>query len=64
MQKTVSDNLQGKIDKDIVRAQDSGQKSEKEADGQSRKEMAVQMYALPAMRVISGLVDKWERVAK
>jgi hypothetical protein len=63
-QETVTNDIQGKLDRDIERARTSGQKSDKEGDEQSRKEMAIQMYAEPAMKVISGLVDKWERIAK
>ena len=33
-------------------------------EGASKKEMAIALYGQPLMRIIGGIADKWERVAK
>lgn len=38
--------------------------SEKELEEKSKKEVAEEIYGKPIMRVIGGVADKWERVAK
>lgn len=38
--------------------------SEQGADDMGKKEMAVEVYGKPGMRILGGLIDKWERVAK
>jgi hypothetical protein len=58
-QEGVEEHLQA----DMKKREDAGDIEKGDAE-MSRKDKAIKLYAQPAMRVISGLADKWERVAK
>jgi hypothetical protein len=52
-----------RLDRDMSKLEDAGALDEEDKE-MSRKDKAIKMYAQPALRIIGGLVDKWERVAK
>lgn len=64
LQNGVKDKVSKKVDEEVEQVQKTGNKSKEEGDEQSRKQMATELYAQPAMRILGGLVDKWERIAK
>ncbi|KAK4687961.1 hypothetical protein P7C73_g2149, partial [Tremellales sp. Uapishka_1] len=54
----VSEEVNGVMVRDMERRGDSDS-----AEGKSKKEMAMELYGKPSMKIIGGLADKWERVA-
>lgn len=53
--------INGVMVKDMKKRGPEGEKAAKE---KSKKELAIELYGQPTMRVIGGLADKWERIAK
>ena len=51
------------LDEDMKKRGDAGAPKDEDGD-MSRKDKAIMMYAQPAMWIVGGLADKWERVAK
>jgi hypothetical protein len=52
-----------KLKEDVEEQDMAGKKDEKE-DKRNRKELAIRLYGQPAMRVVAGIADKWERLEK
>jgi hypothetical protein len=59
--KAVKAKFDEKLDQDKEKLHEADQGDEKD-DERNRKELALKMYAQPAMRVVAGLADKWERM--
>lgn len=58
---TADREINGVMVKDMKKRGETGEKETKE---KSKKELAIDLYGQPAMRVVAGLADKWERIAK
>jgi hypothetical protein len=61
LQEKVSGEVNGVMVRDVNKRGGEGIEDAKE---KSKKALAMDLYGQPAMRVIGGLADKWERVAK
>jgi hypothetical protein len=44
--------------------EDSGEKEPGAAEDTNQKDKAIELYGQPTMKIIGGLADKWERMAK
>jgi hypothetical protein len=59
--KSVNAALEDKIQDDLDDQDEAGQGDPKDKE-RTKKDLAVRLYAQPAMRVVAGLADKWERL--
>ena len=50
--------------KEDLEAQDTADRKDPKDDKRNRKELAIRLYGQPAMRVVAGIADKWERLEK
>jgi len=50
--------------KEDLEAQDTADRKDPKDDKRNRKELAIKLYGQPAMRVVAGIADKWERLEK
>lgn len=50
--------------KEDLEAQDTADRKDTKDDKRNRKELAIKLYGQPAMRVVAGIADKWERLEK
>jgi len=50
-----------KLEEDLDEQEESGNGDSKD-DKRKRRELAARLYGQPAMRVVAGLADKWERL--
>lgn len=62
-QKQISENAKEMMDKDMERKEEAGATGP-EDEKSNRKDKAIELYAQPTMRIIGGIADKWERIAK
>lgn len=51
----------GKLEEDLDEQEESGNGDFKD-EKRNKKELAARLYGQPAMRVVAGLADKWERL--
>jgi hypothetical protein len=48
--------------KEDLENQDIADRKDAKDDKRNRKELAIRLYGQPAMRVVAGIADKWERL--
>lgn len=56
----VKEEINGVLVRDMQRKKETGEIDE----DVNKKDMAIELYGKPAMRLIGGLADKYERIAK
>lgn len=59
-----SDRVREKIDGDMQTKEEQGEKEPEEGKHMKRSDKVMELYGQPTMRIIGGLADKWERIAK
>lgn len=62
--KEVMEKAEEEVNGVMVKEYKHHTKDEHGADDMGRTEMAKEMYGKPGMKIMGGLVDKWERIAK
>jgi hypothetical protein len=50
--------------KEDLEEQDTADRKDPKDDKRNRRELAIKLYGQPAMRVVAGIADKWERLEK
>jgi hypothetical protein len=60
----VADEPNQDMVKDMQNKEDSGEKEPGAAEDTNQKDKAIELYGQPTMKIIGGLADKWERMAK
>jgi hypothetical protein len=60
----VADQVNHTLVKNMQDKEASGEKESGAAEGSSQKDKAIELYGQPTMKIIGGLADKWERMAK
>lgn len=64
-EKSAREGLKSAFDdklKDDLENQDMADRKDAKDDKRNRKELAIRLYGQPAMRVVAGIADKWERL--
>jgi hypothetical protein len=60
LRETAKEAVDSKLEEDVGEQEEAGKK-DKLDDKRNRRELAIRLYGQPAMRVIAGIADKWER---
>lgn len=60
----VADQVNHTLVKNMQDKEAAGEKESGAAEGTSQKDKAMELYGQPTMKIIGGLADKWERMAK
>jgi len=64
-EKTAREGIKEAFDdklKEDVEAQDTAGQKDPKDDKRNRRDLAIRLYGQPAMRVVAGIADKWERL--
>jgi hypothetical protein len=60
----VADEVNHTLVKNMEDKEAAGENESGTAESTSQKDKAIELYGQPTMRIIGGLADKWERMAK